>query len=992
MNRRWLVLGTCVALSGAATPVSAQSPATGSLEVMTEDASGAPLGEVYVQLTPVTGGPQRMGITDRTGLFAARLLTPGIYSALVERLGYQPVRVEGVPVQAGRTLAISVLLESVEGAVEAPRVVPYRGTVSTASRPGAGRVFGRREIATAPDRDRLTGEVLILSSLGEDDLAVEGLPGRLGGLVVDGVLHGVAEHHGSRRDPLRSLLYSLDGPVQLELAAGRPDLQWPTTAGALLSGVTAPGPAGGSGISGGAHGAWESAGLGDSGLEGHGGFRGGFALGSALMNDSARVRVYGSAITRDEPFRLWADAATQSASAPWLLEALELDPQQVPQRAVAAARTMHLGGRFDWSYGEDRTLELTTHYGTADREQAARSIVPGAAPATVDGSDLLATGATTSRLGERWNLEVRGGFGRSVRDYAPREESGRLASGAAVLLSDARLQGGADPTHGGRFERSDIRAAGTVQMDADAYLLQAGLGGAFSRHDRRYGYGQHGVYAFGDTVDLAALSGSFLRLEGSEPSASFATQRFHGFVQNSWRAAAGLDVRTGVRYDMELLPTGDILAATPWLDLTGIDNTAAPDRISSLGLVIAFDWDVQQRREWLVRGDVTVHGGELPPELLAEALTFDGRQTVRRAIGQFSGLEGDEAGTAYRRLTVLSPDLEAPVTTRGSLGVARALGERTTILVGAAIRRTEFLPVRTDLNLATHPLAVDQHGRQIFGVPRLLGSLIVPEPGTNRRFRDYDVVSAISSTGTSDYYGITLGIERRGSALDLVGSYTFSSTTDDWVGAAAGYEGAHLSPFPTDEVVRDWNRATSDFDVPHRLVLMADMAVPGLPNVRVGGLFRRASGRPFTPGYGPGPDLSGRGVAGSDPAFIDEALDGMDELLRQWDCLRENMGRFIARNACRAPDRTALDLRLEAGFLRQPGFRADLVIEALHVLASGYGRTDTALLLVDTEAEADLDIADGTVTFPVRVNPGFGSELLESSRAFQLRAGFQLRF
>jgi hypothetical protein len=42
-----------------------------------------------------------------------------------------------------------------------------------------------------------------------------------------------------------------------------------------------------------------------------------------------------------------------------------------------------------------------------------------------------------------------------------------------------------------------------------------------------------------------------------------------------------------------------------------------------------------------VRGALAVHGGELPPELLAEAIGFDGRLSVRRAAGELAGLDRD---------------------------------------------------------------------------------------------------------------------------------------------------------------------------------------------------------------------------------------------------------------------------------------------------------------------------------------------------------------
>jgi hypothetical protein len=142
MNRRRLLPGLCLALfvaAFAAASADAQSPATGSLEVRVEDVLGAPLSGVQVLLTPVTGGPSGEGVTDRAGVHPARLLVPGTYDLLVERLGFRPVLLEGVPVRAGRTLSVRLGLERSEAAVDAPRVVRYRDGVASASRPGASR-------------------------------------------------------------------------------------------------------------------------------------------------------------------------------------------------------------------------------------------------------------------------------------------------------------------------------------------------------------------------------------------------------------------------------------------------------------------------------------------------------------------------------------------------------------------------------------------------------------------------------------------------------------------------------------------------------------------------------------------------------------------------------------------------------------------------------------------------------------------------------------
>ena len=67
--------------------------------------------------------------------------------------------------------------------------------------------------------------------------------------------------------------------------------------------------------------------------------------------------------------------------------------------------------------------------------------------------------------------------------------------------------------------------------------------------------------------------------------------------------------------------------------------------------------------------------------------------------------------------------------------------------------------------------------------------------------------------------GFTAALEGSSSVFEFYGSYTYSETTDNWVGAASGSIGATLSPglAETGEDTPDWSEGTSDFDIPHRL-------------------------------------------------------------------------------------------------------------------------------------------------------------------------------
>lgn len=988
-RRAWPLALAALFLPALAAAAAAQSPATGSLEGTALDPFGAPLAEVRVVLTPETGGPGRETITESDGRFSIRLLPPGTYGVLLERLGFEPTRIESVAILAGRTAEIRVELEVVEGPVLAQRVLQSGGGIEAASLPGATQLFGRSIAGALPDRRQEAGELLRLSSFADEYLSAEGLPGRLGRLVVDGSPFLPVDHPDLDGTGSRLLLYPLAAPMQVELFPGRQDVQSPPAAGALLTIVTRPG---GARFAGQGSGAWSSDRVGDRGLNQQGAWRGAFEMEGALLNDSARVRLFGSALSSDEPLLQWSDLARDGGAADFLRAEAGLGADDVARQVVPRSEALHLGGRFDWQFGPDRSVGLTALHAVARGEMTPRSVLGGMAPAAVDASDLFANIVSTSRLGERSGLELRASIGRSSREYTPARSFGGVASGPALILSDTRVQLGVDPAVPGRFERSDAGLSGAVHVETEAHLLQAGVGVGLSRHSREYGFGREGVYVFGGADELSSRRGTFFQAIGRQPLAEFGTRGAYGFAQDTWTAAPGLDVVTGLRYQLEWLPASEILPADEWRERTGMDNTSAPDRVSSVGLAVGFLWDVQQQKAWLVRGGVSVDHGEVPPELLAEAIMSDGRAEVLRAVGNLEGFPVGEEADRFRRLTILDGGLLPPLTTRGSLGIARALGSHTTLLISGVLRRTENLSSRTDLNRATVPLAVDQHGRSIFGVPRQLGGLVVPEPGTNRRFRDYDIVSGISSTATSDYWGVTAALERRSPGFSMVGSYTRSSTTDDWLGASAGPASLQMSPFSPGDAARDWERGTSDLDVPHRFALFGDLRVLRLPEIRLGGLLRYESGRPFTPGFPPGVDINGDGIAGNDPAFVDDTLEGMDALLRSWDCLRGDTGRFADRNACRTDDRASLDLRLEIGSPGPSGFGTSLVVEVLHVVSSGFGWHDTALLTVDREATGELDVADGQVEMPLIVNPGFGLELMESPRALQLRVGLQMRW
>jgi hypothetical protein len=228
--------------------------------------------------------------------------------------------------------------------------------------------------------------------------------------------------------------------------------------------------------------------------------------------------------------------------------------------------------------------------------------------------------------------------------------------------------------------------------------------------------------------------------------------------------------------------------------------------------------------------------------------------------------------------------------------------------------------------------------------------------------------------------------------LDLLASYTYSRTTDNWLGAAGGGPDAQLSPFPDGLNGSDWARGRSDFDVPHRLLAGAELVVPARMSVRLGVLYQYRSGYPFTPGFRPGVDANGDGSGSNDPTFVDNSIQGMDALVAQWDCLRPQIGRFASRNSCRTPAIHSLSARLALGPIRVGDHQAELVADALNVVHSDAGIVDRALYLVDRTRAVAMNPQTGVWTVPLVANPNFGRLLVRQTGATVWRVGLRMNY
>ncbi len=990
-----MLLGAVAALLLTGSTAQPQSITNGLLEGIVLDSASAPFPGARIQVTERATGVSWWLSSDRAGYFRLPLLRPGEYDVFVEELGFQPVRIERVPIRPGGRQRLTMRLESVELPVNQVRQSVYEGSPA-GSRAGESQWYGTFEINGLPEERRELTELGRLSTNADEELAVQGLPAWLSGVVVDGVPYAATMHPELSPGAIPAEAFPLSGFQAAELYSNAVDVEWSGSAGGYLSGHTRRGSANAELR---AYADWSGDALTSSDFFSASelsanSYRGGAVLGGPIIRDTSHYVVGIDLRHLETPLpRPWEIDDFDAALLAVAQDSFGTDISAYTEPRVAEGELASAFGRFDWQIAPGHAISARANAAYLELGGAA-SQDPDLGPdriaslgSRVKGADLSAAATLTSSFSRSISQELRVGIARGEREY-----SGTPVP--ATRIVDGGLGFGTDPTIPGEFERLALHFSETIHYFRGRHRLKAGVATRFESVRQRYTYARGGIFSFAGPDEFAGLRGAFEIAGGPSPLAEFSSFQIAAFLQDSWNAAPGLDVQFGIRYEFEHLDDGEVRLNLDWLERTGLANNSFDDNIRKFSARFGVLWDIAERHEWLVRGAAGIHHDQVGPSIFGELVTQNGSVDVRRGVGLLdSWPEAPSLGTASpvgSRLTLISPGFEPPRTRRASLGVTRLFEDGTAVHLSGAYRFTDLLPRRDDLNRPLAPTTRDQHGRPIFGTLVKEGTLIVPEPGSNRRFPDFDLVSALNADGSSSYWDATVAIERRaGPWLDLAAAYTYSLTHDDWLFGSGGPE-RQLNPFPDGLNGTDWVDGRSDFDAPHRAVIGVQLRLPSqLASARLAALYRFRSGRPFTPGFRNGVDVNGDGSGQNDPAFVDASIPGMDELIAKWDCLADQLDQFAERNSCRGPDDSVLDLRLALGLIEVQGLPVEVVLDALNLLDTDTGVRDRALFLIDRDSTLQTN-PDGTITLPLVANQNFGETLVSRSAGRVLRLGIRV--
>ncbi|MGH7583685.1 MAG: carboxypeptidase regulatory-like domain-containing protein [Gemmatimonadales bacterium] len=991
-----------IVIQGSVATAGAQSLTAGALHVAIVDGRNAPMADVTVTLEQ-GGKTARIFTTDHTGIVVLTVLEPGQYSVLAEQLGYQPVRMLGVPVVAGGLTSVTLRLmprpPPITSVDEQPSNAVITGNSGGLATTGADLLRFTRQFditdvteafseADAP-RDGRAGMVS----------SANGLPPRWSSLVVDGIREGLISHPGLPDEPATAPAFARDGAAQTQLSFFQTDAESPPALGAVLGAET---PRGGErfvvrpwfDVSSAKLGGRSADNPDDSSATS---FRGGLSMGGPIKGDTAswflrgdyqRLELPGAA-----PFvtgLAGSDSGDVTAAIRTAATAMHQDVSRWLAPAVQTWKGGSAMGRLDWRFSANTIL--ATRFGIAswneDNPVAGSEPVNGAG-AHLDARDMSGAASLTAG-GTGWTSETRVGVHASKRDW----------TGATLpftsLAGDGIAFGGA-ATLPGNFTDNGFGAWETITVRTGSHTFKGG--GSIERRVVNYAWlpGGAGQYLFGDLASFAADEGAFYQAIRSAPTPDIGATYTAFFLEDSWQATPQIALFGGLRYDHDALPSGAIGFNLPWALASNLRNNLVPrdsGRSGAFGPRAGFAWTPSANGRTAIRGSIGVVPGHFDLVPLAEAAQYDGDVRVRRAVGSLTWPElgssaGSDAGVA---LTMFNSSVRKPRAFKSELALTQQLDAATTLTVSGAYRHTDYLLRRDDLNRVPGAVNTGADGRPIFGSLQQFGGLIVPALGSNRRFPEFDMVYALSSTGYADYYEAGASVDRRlARGLSATLSYTYSRTTDNLPGALSANPADQLSPFPGGLNGTIWEDGRSDLDIPHRVAATVSYTSRGKSPFTLAARYRYRSGLPFTPGFRGGVDVNGDGSGGNDPAFLgsDAAIPGIGALVGANSCLAGQANQIAGRNSCRDPGVHSVDLHASITLPMGGAHPVALTVDGYNVAGSATGLYDHAAVLVDGSRSITFD-QSGHVVLPLVANPDFGKLLSRRGIPRQIRVGFRV--
>ena len=224
-------------------PAIAQS-ATGSIEGLVVDQSGAALPGVTVTVTQPTTGLERTTVSDENGLFRALLLPVGVYTLSAEISGFSARRQQDIRLTVGQTITLRIEM-TVGGLAETVTVTGATPIIET-SRSNVSSTVNEIAVQNLPVNGRNFIDFTLLTpgvtrDVRTGDISFAGQRGTLNSLVVDGADNNntffgqSVGRTGSGRAPYQ---FSQDAVKEFQVNSNSFSAEYGRAGGAVINVVT----------------------------------------------------------------------------------------------------------------------------------------------------------------------------------------------------------------------------------------------------------------------------------------------------------------------------------------------------------------------------------------------------------------------------------------------------------------------------------------------------------------------------------------------------------------------------------------------------------------------------------------------------------------------------------------------------------------------------------------------------------------------------------
>jgi outer membrane receptor protein involved in Fe transport len=991
---------------------------------VTTDAGEAVQGAQIVATNAATGAVSR-AVTRGDGRYLLPGLQPGTYTLSASRIGSAAQTRQGVALALGQQAEVNFQLASEALSIEGITATAERNAIISRGRTGASAVVSDSTLRRAPtltrDLQDFTRLVPQLAVTNQSTGAVTGggRNNRFNSVQIDGSanndLFGLSAS-GSPGGQAGAKPITLEAIQELQVVLAPFDVRQSGFTGVQVNAITRSGTnrfqgsLSGFGRNEGFVGRYQT--FSDSlsrELDDFQQTEFAGSFGGPIVRDRAFFFLAGEVTDRSQPTNYIAgtDASLGTTEAQanevgqYLQTRYNYNAGNTTGSESIARQSLNLFGRLDFNLGENQRLTVRHNYVDGEREdfgRGNRGYLLGGAGYT----QFSTTNGTVAQLNSgfgRFFNELRVGY-TTVRDE--RQVAGTPFPRVTVRYGSNSVIAGTEAFSAFNVLNQDIfELTNDLSFSVGSHNLNIGTNNEFFTFYNLFVDNAFGVYEFDTFAAFQAGTPSrfdfkFLNPDtdpttaGNQPgqeAAEFDARRLGLYAQDRWDVSDNLQLTLGLRLDQYGYPDSpsrNVLVEQYY----GRRTDEVPDNTLLFSPRFGFNWDVAGDNVTQVRGGAGLFAGRQPYVWISNAYGNTGVDYISfscRSLAASPAFVADPlnqprncrgASTVDNTVNTVDPDFESPQVARYNLAVDRQLPFG---LVGTL----EGLYTKTINDLLYRNLRVrpDPQGRLVEGRPR---SSTIPSDSTPNVGDVYDLTN--TSAGYS--YNLTAQLQRPfRDGWEASIAYTNSRAKDKnpltSSRAISNYRFNLHQGNPNDPEL-----ATSDFDIPHRIVAQATRRfeyLRGFPT-DLSVVYIGQSGRPYSYRYGN--DINFDGQDGNDLLFVpadpsqirfepyrapgttgasdrgqlvtpEQSWQNLNEFIERVSCLRSNRGQIIDRNECREPWYSRFDVRL-AQSLRVAGRQnAQITLDILNfanLLNDQWGRLE----FVDNQADALLRLSTST--------------------------------